>query len=138
MKTIAILLSLMFALQSCSLTQYKSEDVLEPPVWSDTDDLYKTYDANALEDFIPEEDELEQVIEVNDNSDEYKDINWMEEIGMPLAVGIAVGLAISLLCWLDAEAAKDSAEYQSRDPTINPYSSTPPRYEYRGCFVFDF
>ena len=135
MKIIAILLSLMFALQSCSLTQHKSEEVLEPPALDDTDGIYKTYDANALDGFITEEeDALEEEIVESSNPDEDKDINWMEEIG----VALAVGLVISLICWLDIEAAKDSGEYQSRDPTINPYNSTVPSNEYNGCFVFDF
>jgi len=135
MKTIAILLSLMFALQSCSLTHHKSKEVPEPPVLDESDNLYRTYDANALEDFIPEENELEQVVEVNDNSDEYKDINWMEVIGEVMVAGIV----IYILCRLDTEAAKDSREYQyPLDPTIDPYESTLPSNEYSGCFVFDF
>jgi len=136
MKTIAILLSLMFALQSCSLTQYKSEGVLEPPVWSDTDGIYKTYDANALDGFIPEkEGALDEEVVESSNPDEDKDINWVEEIG----VALAVGLAISLICWLDAEAVKDASEYQySLDPTADPYESTLSSNNYSGCFVFDF
>jgi len=51
MKTIAILLSLMFALQSCSLTHHKSQEVLEPPVIDEESDPYK-YKTYTEEDAV--------------------------------------------------------------------------------------
>jgi hypothetical protein len=127
MKTTVTLLSLMFALQSCSLTHHKSQEVLEPPALDEDYDLYKTYGENALEGFYPDiENEPEEVSEVSENLDKDADINLLEAF----AIGVVVGVMVYLLCELEAEA------YQ--DPTSNPNEMTMPNHNYRGCFVFDF
>ena len=133
MKTTAILLSLMFALQSCSLTHHKSQEVQEPPALDEAYDLYKTYEENALEGFYPDiEKEPEEVSEVSETPDKDAEINWFETI----VLGVVVGAVIGFLCRLDAEG--ESGYSYPQDPTLNPYEVTIPNHNYRGCFVFDF
>jgi len=128
MKTIAILLSLMFALQSCSLTHHKSQEVLEPPALDEVYDLYKTYEENALEGFFPDiENEPEGVSEVSENPDKDVDINWLEAF----AIGVVAGAIIYLLCELEAEA--ESGYQYPQDSTMTLRNNN-----YHGCFVFNF
>ena len=116
MKTTVILLSLMFALQSCSLTHHKSQEVLEPPALDEDYDLYKTYEENSLEGFYPYiENVPEEVSEVSENLDKDADINLLDAF----AIGVVVGAIVYLLCRLDAEG--ESGYSYPQDPTLNPY-----------------
>ena len=133
MKTTVILLSLMLALQSCSLTHHKSQEVLEPPALDEDYDLYKTYEENSLEGFYPDiENEPEEVSEVSENLDKDADINLLDAF----AIGVVVGAIVYLLCRLDAEG--ESGYSYPQDPTLNPYEVTLSSNDYNGCFVFDF